>query len=220
MPKCDRFRSKAGRSSLAVRPLAGLSKIGLRAKRCPYLAAIHFGFLESRGVPDVATRWKVYFKGFWVVPVCQLISCMAILQSPFRALVGNVLGVPDHGDSPARYLQEYVADGVSAGAGLLLILALAAFTWRRNPYWTIIFAVFPAWWLLTPPIAYAVVILWRCLNLVGPSQADSLLREHELVIWTHNVGCWSALALITFLYLLWYLLWRFGERQPGGAAGE
>ena len=158
------------------------------------------------------TTLKQYFKDVWILPVCYLIAILGLLRSPFRVFVGNVLGVPDHGDSPTRYLQEYVADGVSSGIALLLILVLASLTWKRYPLWTLL-TIFTTWVMLASPIAYAVALLWRSLNVVDAKQAESLLRDRSLEGWTHYAGFWSGVAVMTTLS---FVLWWFGKTRFGG----
>jgi len=149
----------------------------------------------------MATIRKVDYKGLWIPVVCLLVSVLAVSpESPYRSWVQNVLGVPHHTDSPNWYLAKRVATGVSAGSGLLLIFLLAALTWKRWWYWTIM-GVFPALSLLMYPVAYAVALLWRCLNLIDPIKANSLMHDDALEDRTFWVGFYSALAFGIFVFV-------------------
>jgi hypothetical protein len=162
--------------------------------------------------------YRLRLKGLWISPVCLLVSGLAVYRtSPFRAFVGHVLGLPDHSDKVIRYLQETVADGVSAGVALLLILVLVFLTWRRSPQWAITCGLLPSWAILAPVIAYAAAILWRSLKLVDPKQARSLFLDEELVISTHTGGMWSAVAVMAFLWFMWGLMWWFRKTRTDGA---
>jgi hypothetical protein len=166
----------------------------------------------------MATGRKLDYKGWWMVPVCFLISGLAILpESPYRICVQNVLGVPHRVDSPELYLLERVATGLSAGSGLLLILVLAAFTGRRSWYWTF-WGVFVALTLLMYPIAYAIALLWRSLNLIDPTKAESLMRDHVLEDRTFWFGFSSAMAFGVFWFVV-AVIQRFRLRQSIGADG-
>jgi hypothetical protein len=163
----------------------------------------------------MATDRNLNWKGLWIPVVCYLIFVVAILpESPYRSWVQNVLGVPHDSDSAKAYLAKRVANGVSAGSGLLLILLLAAFTWRRWWYWTFM-GVFPALMFLAYPIAYAVALLWRCLSLIDPAKAESLLGDNGLQDRTFWFGFRSALAF-SMVWIVVAVTQRLRSRQPAG----
>jgi hypothetical protein len=163
--------------------------------------------------------YRLRLKGIWIAPVCLLISCLAVAGGPIRVFVGHVLGVPvpQHGDSSISYLHNYVADGVSAFAALFLILVLVFLTARRSPQWAITFGLFPSSAILMPVIAYAAAILWRSLKLLDPKQAESLLRDDDLAVRTHEAGAWSAFAVMALLSIVWGLMCWFRKTRTDGA---
>ena len=71
----------------------------------------------------------------------------------------------------------------------------AATVWKRYPQCTTV-GVGGAWFVLTPQIIFAFAILWRCLNLTEPTQADALLQDDKLLPSAMWAGCYSAMALM------------------------
>jgi|GEM_PF-5392892 hypothetical protein len=169
----------------------------------------------------MANRRELDYRGLWIPVVCFLIAASAANRhTPYCRWVQHALGAERVSDSPKDYVVERVAIGVSALSALLLILLLAAFTWRRAWYWTFT-GVFPAFMLLGQPIGYAIALLWACLMRIDPTQADSLMRDNALE---------DRAAAITLLYLpaviaggllvasLLWRLWAIRSSSTGGGA--
>jgi hypothetical protein len=170
----------------------------------------------------MVTCCKVGSQGVWILPVCLFISGMAILpESPYRAWMQHVLDVPQSGDSPMRFLRKDVAIGASATSGLVLILLLGAFVSTKSWYWTSV-AYFASWMVLGFPIAKALVILWRCFDLMDDSgKANAVYYDNELFDRTFfTTYCFGGVLGALFSVIGWLRFRR--SKGPSGitAAGS
>jgi len=137
------------------------------------------------------------FKGVWVLIVCDLIATAAAFGA----------NLSEH--SPVGYLRGYVANGAYATGALFVVCVFAAMVWKRYPQWTTA-GVGSAWVILTPQVIFAFAILWQCLILTEPAQANTLLQDDKLLPSAMWAGCYSGIALMV---ALWCAQWLSSRRR-------
>ncbi len=209
-------------------PFSSLAPKSVAARLQSLFDPVHLGKLWGQraswrtgghAMPRVRADYQLRLKGIWILLAFYLIAISAVSRSsPFCVLVGDLLGVPRDADTATDYLEGYVATGVSATAALLVILVLASFTWRRDPRWTLI-STLGAWTLLTSQIVYALAILWRSFKVLDQKNGDSILADRHLLPWASDVGLWSGVAIMAFLWLGGCFLSRFKKKRLGSADG-
>ena len=132
--------------------------------------------------------------GVWIPIVSMLIFGFTFHPySPYLSWVHHVLGLPPRDGSAKSHLVETVANSISTGSGLLLILMLVALTWKRWGHWSTTAVILVP--MLFVQIATAVAILWRCLNLVGQAEAKWVTGDLVLEVESGWAGMYVWLAL-------------------------
>jgi hypothetical protein len=158
----------------------------------------------------LGTKRESIYEGVWVLIVSNLCAIAALRGGPLNGFVAAASGVDREDGSALGYLRQYAADGASGAVALLVVCVIAATVWKRYSRWTAA-SFFTAWVMLTPQIFFALAILWRCLNLVSPTQASALLKDKTM----QSSAMWTGYLLgVALLLALSIASWP-SSRRPG-----
>ena len=162
-------------------------------------------------------------KGWWIWGIMFLVLSWTGPHSVLTEYIGRALDVPaassPHDGPPFSDMRRDLLNGISQGAALILLLILAALTWKRDRELSFA-ALWVAGLLCVPEIVDAAIIYWHSSDLLDVHKAvsgwnnwDEYQRD-PIRRWGH----WG--TFLSFFALVYFLRKRIRseERDQSGGA--